>query len=342
MSTERHSDSAETTGLLERERLALSLLRRAGRREAPPRELTERVYCATLDVWADEVLRRQRVRRRALALAAGFAVLAVGAGTWMWVQKAAGVDIASITRLSEEVTIQRKGVLEHAMPSFELKTGDRIDVPTGGSFAAQRADGLSVRMAGPAYLVWDSPDHIQLARGRVYVDIGPQPNPARPTFEVSTSLARIQHVGTRFIADSSPTRVRVAVRDGSVRLTSANGAALGLGRGQAAEAGAGGNIERVAPPTRTDWAWVDALAPPCGIEGRSLFDVLRDLAREADLDLAFASPDVERRARALTLHGPALELPPRTAIDAVLATTDLDADLTGQRVVLRDRVTSST
>jgi hypothetical protein len=86
---------------------------------------------------------------------------------------------------------------------------------------------------------------------------------------------------------------------------------------------------------------VETLAPACGIEGRPLSDVLTDLSREADLQLVFGSPAIERRAHELTLHGPALDLPPRTAIDAVLATTDLDADLTGQRVVLKDRMTGT-
>jgi ferric-dicitrate binding protein FerR (iron transport regulator) len=224
---------------------------------------------------------------------------------------------------------------------FEVQQGDRLDVPAGSALAARRADGLSVRVAGPAYLVWDSAERMQLDRGRVYVDVGPGQDTGRAAFEVRTPLARIEHVGTRFVADASPARVRVAVRDGRVRMTSANGDALGLEGGQAAEAAVNGQITWVTPPVRTDWEWVDALAPPCGIDGRSLFDVLTDLAREADLQLVFASPEIERRARDLTLHGPALELPPRTAIDAVLATTDLDADLAGTRVVLRDRMTGT-
>lgn len=341
MSTDRRNESAGTPRLLERERIALLLLRRAGRRAAPPPEVTERMYSTVREIWTQEVQRRQRLKRR-LAVAAGVAALAAGAGIFLWQQTAAAVNVASVTKLNPAVTVERDGVAQRVADRFELQTGDRIDVPPGGSLAAQQPDGTSVRVAGPAYLVWDTPDRIRLEHGRVYVDIGPRPDPERATFEVRTALARIEHVGTRFVADSSPTRVRVAVRDGSVRLISTNGAALGLGRGQAAEAAPSGEIAWVTPPTRMDWQWVEALAPPCGIEGRSLFDVLHDLAREADLDLAFASPDVERRARGLTLHGPALELPPRTAIDAVLATTDLDADLTGQRVVLRDRVTSST
>ena len=322
--------------VLERERIALSLLRRAGRRNAPPAEATERVYAALLDVWSEEVARRRRLARR-VALAAGVAVVAVCAAALFWHTRVLVPSVAQITRLTSQILLTHADVTRAMTNTFEVQKGDRLNVPAGSALAARRADGLSVRVAGPASLVWDSAERIRLDSGRVYVDVGPRHDPAQAAFEVRTPLARIEHVGTRFIADASPARVRVAVRDGRVRITSANGDALGLEGGQAAEAALNGQITWVTPPARTDWDWVDALAPACGIDGRSLFEVLTDLAREADLQLVFASPEIERRARDLTLHGPALELPPRTAIDTVLATTDLDADLAGSRVVLRDR-----
>jgi hypothetical protein len=340
MSANRH-DARDAGAALERERIALSLLRRAGRRCAPPPEMGERVYKAMLEVWSSEIRRRQQLRWRATA-AAGFATVALCVSAWVWQQSVAATDVASVTRLNAAVSVLRGGQTRRIASGFELRSGDQVDLPVGGSLAAQRPDGVSVRAVGPASFVWDAPERIQLVQGRLYVDTGTHPDSTHATFEVRTPMARIEHVGTRFVADASPSRVRVAVRDGDVRLISTNGEALALSRGQAAEAASGGQIARVAPPTRTDWDWVEALASPCGIEGRSLFDVLRQLAREADLDLAFASPDVERRAHGLTLHGPALDLPPRIAINAVLAATDLDADLTGQRVVLRDRMISKT
>jgi len=322
---------------LERERLALSLLQRAGRRNAPPAAVSNRVYNATLDVWATEVRRRQQVSRRA-ALAAGIVAIAIGAGAWLWHLQVAAVSVASITRLKGDVAVMRGDTNQHVSDRFALKTGDRIKVPEGSALAARRPDGLAVRVAGPAYLVWDSSERIRLDQGRMYVDVGTDTDAERTPFEVRTPLARIEHVGTRFVADATPARVRVTVRDGRVRITSVNGDALGLEGGQAAEAAVNGQITWVTPPSHADWEWVDAMAPACGIEGRSLFDVLTDLAHEGDLQLVFASPEIEHRAHDLTLHGPALDLPPRTAIDAVLATTDLDADLTGQRVVLRERM----
>ncbi|MEP7243167.1 MAG: FecR family protein [Gammaproteobacteria bacterium] len=342
MSSEKDQDSAPPPppASLARERVALSLLRRAGRRAAPPPDINDRLYATMLEVWTDQVDRHRRKVRR-LAAVAGFALLVLGLGLWAWRQSAAAVSIASITRLSAAVTVEREGDLQRISSAFRLMSGDRIEVPVGGSLAARRPDGTSVRVAGPASLVWEGPNRIHLERGRVYVDMGARSDPEGPTFEVHTPFARIEHGGTRFTAESGPSHVRVAVRDGAVRMTSANGVAFGLRRGQAAEAGASGEMAWVAPPVRTDWEWVEALAPPCAVEGRVLLDVLRDLAREADLELAFASPAVERRARALMLHGPAIELLPRPAIDAVLEATDLDADLSGQRVVLRERVISS-
>jgi FecR protein len=326
---------------LERERLALSLLRRAGRRSSPPQEASDRVHAAMLEVWANEVQRRRRLSRR-LAVAAGVAVATACAAIWFWQLRLAPVNVAKVTRLTAEAVVTRHDAAQRITEKFELQTGDRLDVPAGSALGAQRPDGSSVRVAGPASLLWQSRERIRLDRGRVYIDMGAHPHPDAPTFAILTPLARIEHVGTRFAAEASPQRVRIAVRDGLVRVTSANGSALGLGGGQAVEAAVNGEMTWVTPPARTDWDWADALAPPCGIEGRSLFDVLTDLAREADLQLVFASPDIERRARGLTLHGPALALPPRTAIDAVLAATDLDADLSARRVVLRDRTTTGT
>jgi ferric-dicitrate binding protein FerR (iron transport regulator) len=342
MSTEPRPEEPrnEAPALLERERLALSLLRRAGRRNAPPADATDRVYAALLDVWSEEVSRRRRLSRR-LAIAAGMAVMAVGAATLFWRTELATGAVARVTRLTAQVVLTRGDVTRPMSTQFELARGDRLDVPAGSALAARRADGLSVRVAGPAHLVWDSAKRVRLESGRVYVDAGPEADDTRDPFEVRTPLARIEHIGTRFVADSTPARVRVAVREGHVRMTSSNGDALGIEEGQAAEAAVNGQISWVTPPARSEWEWVDALAPACGIDGRSLFDVLTDLAREADLQLVFATPAIERRARELTLHGPALELPPRTAIDAVLATTDLDADLAGARVVLKDRMTGS-
>jgi hypothetical protein len=274
-------------------------------------------------------------------IAAGLAVIAIGAAALYWRAGIGPTGVARVTRITSQILVTRADVTRPVSSKFEVQKGDRLDVPTGSALAARRPDGLSIRVAGPAYLVWDSAERIRLDRGRVYVDGGPLPAAARVAFEVRTPLARIEHVGTRFVADANPARVRVAVRDGRVRITSANGDALGLEGGQAAEAVLNGQLSWVTPPARNEWEWADDLAPACGIDGRSLFDVLQDLAHEADLHLVFATPEIERRARDLTLHGPALELPPRTAIDAVLATTDLDADLTGTRVVLRDRMTGS-
>ena len=340
MSADERTGSQNSAVSLDRERQALSLLRRAGRRAAPPQDVSERVHAALLETWSEEVRHRRRVKYRA-ALAAGIAALALGAGAWYWQQSVAVMHVAHVTRLSAPVTVMRAGASQRMSEPFQLRTGDSIRVPSGSSLAAQRGDGVSLRISGPAYLVWDAPNRLRLDEGRVYVDVSRRDANAEP-FEVRTPLARIEHIGTRFVAEATAFRVRVAVRDGRVRMTSTNGAALGLRRGQAAEAIANGQIAWLSPPGHAEWEWVDALAPPCGIEGRSLYDVLQDLAREADLELAYASPDVERRARELTLHGPALDLPPRAAIDAVLDTTDLDADLTLQRVLLRMRVTTST
>ena len=99
MSTEHRPDEPrnDAPALLERERLALSLLQRAGRRNAPPADATDRVYAALLDVWSEEVSRRRRLSRR-LVIAAAMAVIAVGAAILLWRTELAPSGVARVTR----------------------------------------------------------------------------------------------------------------------------------------------------------------------------------------------------------------------------------------------------
>jgi hypothetical protein len=69
------------------------------------------------------------------------------------------------------------------------------------------------------------------------------------------------------------------------------------------------------------WRWADELAPHALIEGRSLATVARALAYQAGLDLRFANAAAEAEAATTTLHGPALDMEPRAALQAILATT---------------------
>ena len=179
---------------------------------------------------------------------------------------------------------------------------------------------------------------LQVIRGAVYVDTG-ESTAGSAALTLRAGDVRINHVGTRFMTRVGAEHVQVSVRDGQVRMQQGADSRL-AGRGEAlvAQLNQPGSLalERAAP-AGVDWQWADALAPAAPIEGRSLGAVLDTLAWQAGLELEFSDEALAEQARETVLHGPALALAPRAAIDTILATTTLQAvdAATEERGVLR-------
>jgi hypothetical protein len=85
-----------------------------------------------------------------------------------------------------------------------------------------------------------------------------------------------------------------------------------------------------------DWTWVEALAPPFDIDGRSVSDFLAWFATQTGRAVVFASPAAERLAQQTILNG-AIDLEPVQKLSAVLALTDLTAVVEDGRVVIDTR-----
>jgi hypothetical protein len=118
--------------------------------------------------------------------------------------------------------------------------------------------------------------------------------------------------------------VEVHVRDGEVRVTLGTDSRR-LARGESAtlRATGAGAIQTGHDAADSSWQWVDALAPRVSIEGRDLLTVLRTLAYQGGLELRFATADLEAAAGSTILHGPALNLPPRETMRALLGSSGL-------------------
>jgi transmembrane sensor len=125
-------------------------------------------------------------------------------------------------------------------------------------------------------------------------------------FTVSTHLARIRDLGTRFNIHRTADRVRVAVTEGTVDVTAASGAPLVLQAGEVAE------VVANAAPTRVGLDADDAVA---WTRGQLLF---RSVALEE-----FAASLSRYRSRPLTVEGPS----PSTRITAVVQIANLETFL---------------
>jgi hypothetical protein len=79
------------------------------------------------------------------------------------------------------------------------------------------------------------------------------------------------------------------------------------------------------------WDWTHAISPTFEIEGRSLYDSVAWLGREAGLTILYANDDVLARAQEVRVHGSVDGLATREALVAVLTGSGFQFDVeTGQ------------
>ncbi len=302
------------------------LLQLAGRRPAPPPESMARIRAATHAAWQQELNRRSR--RRWLAMAASLLVL-TGAGLITLRMQTGDPEILVARLLSSASSLhldRQKQVDVGVRDPQVLRAGDRLSTgaDAGASLAQLPSGATTLRLDRNTEVIWKSATELTVKRGAVYVDTG-EGKAAGGALVLQVGDVRIQHVGTRFLTRVLPSRVQVLVRDGQVRMQKGADSRL-AGRGEMLDGpwATQGSLSAVRVATAgKDWAWADELAPAMPIEGLHLEAVLKALAWQAGLQLQFADETVAAHAREIVLHGPAIAMSPRLAIDTILATTRL-------------------
>jgi len=275
---------------------------------------------------------RERRRRRFLAIAAGVALLGIGTAFFpLLVSTPEPVFVARLTQAADHQIVRARDGAD-ALDSELIGVGDELRTSESqGITLAQLPNGTtSLRLAAHTRVRWKSAGRVERLAGAIYVDTSHgapgagMAQPARDPLVIEVGEARIEHIGTQFMAVRRGNEVEVHVRDGQVRVTLGTDSRR-LARGESAILRAtGGSIQAgrdgAADPA---WKWADALAPRVPIEGRDLLSVLRTLAYQSGLELRFATPALETAAASTTLHGPVLNLPPRETMRALLTSSGL-------------------
>jgi len=207
--------------------------------------------------------------------------------------------------------------------------------------------GVQLRLDASSAARVDSATDVALERGAVYVDsAGAHPTqPGGSPIGIHTAAGLVRDIGTQFQvrieARLDGPGIRIQVRDGQVRLTSANGVDARAGAGEELFSKADGSIDRrPSAATGSEWAWAERAAPPFAVEGRTLGAFLDWVSREGAWTVTFANRKVSEAARATVLHGrPDLlkGLTPAEALDIVLPTCGLRYRIDihgGHRVVI--------
>jgi ferric-dicitrate binding protein FerR (iron transport regulator) len=313
------------------------LLKGAGGRDQPGAAIEAQVRTAVESEWRQLVSARRRRRDVTVwAAAAGMAVAALA--VWL------AVPLLDRDQPLVATLVQSSGVVEYrdgpradwAPLSEGAALSSSQEVRTSGSSRAalELTSGLELRIDRASHLVFDEPDAASLEQGAAYVDSGTSPGAIASRFTLRTAAGTVRHVGTQYEARVDASRLRVAIREGSVRIETPDAAVSGVAGEQILVDG--GNITRSDLPAHdAAWDWVGAVAPTFDIEGRTLAEFLRWASRETGLDLLYVSDVAEREAAGTVLRGSIEGLRPDESIAAVVSTTGLIVDVRPGRIEVR-------
>jgi ferric-dicitrate binding protein FerR (iron transport regulator) len=296
------------------------ILADAGPRTSPPAGIEAGVREAVHQAWLQELSQRRRRERRRRWLAAAGVLIAAGAVLALGLKMRTPAADAGIFLASRgAVDITAKGRHAIATGGSALPAGTRIRTGTDGG-ALLAMGGASLRVGADSELSLTDRNRLELRRGRIFLDFGVQAD-GRQDLLLQTPLGRVEHLGTQYQARLEAGQMRVMVREGRVRITTADGEQL-LGASEAADVDAAGRTHvHAAPASGPAWTWVSDLHPDFPIDGVTLADFLEWYGRETGRPVQYASAAVRAAAQATRLSGSIAGLSPPDALSAVIAST---------------------
>jgi len=293
-----------------------TLIRMAGRRPGVDGERTARVRAAVKQEWRGTLRRRRWTR---IGAAAAIAATVGGVLLFRSTPKPVAPALAPIV-----AHIQAVHGTTALRAASELRAGAELQIPPGAS-ASLDWNGATLRLDAGTRLRLDGRDVATLQEGAVYyaADAG------RAAVTLHTPLGDVRDVGTRF---------EVRLREDGVVVRVREGAAMFRGRTARARsellATATSIEERSIATSGAAWSWIEEAAPPIALEGKTLEEVLRYVAAEKGLALAWSSGE---GARAIRLHGD-VPLTAGEALDAATAAAGVRYRIDGDRLLVGRRL----
>jgi ferric-dicitrate binding protein FerR (iron transport regulator) len=316
--------------------LVESLIRNAGRRTEPPEDAYRQVLAAATAAFRDKSARRHERQWLLCAGAAAVAVLTI-ALIFQWTPPSAQrQELARVVRVigsAERATGDVWQPLGGAPPP--LTNGTKLRTLAGGRAGLMLAGGASLRLAAETEVMLDAPGRLYVRQGTIYMDNGALPGP--PRLEIVTPAGTARDLGTQFELRVAGAALRLRVREGMVAIDR-GGQSLTGGAGEQISIDGLGSVARAAiAPDAAEWRWAEALAPAPEIDGKPATLLIAWAARETGRRLRYQSPAAQQRAARVILHGNIRHLAPLAALEAMLATTDLEYVLNGDTIEIRVR-----
>lgn len=304
--------------------LARLLAAAGARAKAAPQAVAD-VRAAVEAEWRATVAARRRRRQyTGWAMAAGVAVAAVAVWLARPMYQGEAEPVASLTRIVGDVQVKSDdGHWSAVAGGSRIRSGDVVRTTASGRAALALSNGVQLRLDTGTRVAFNDASGAALTRGAVYVDSGAHASGAVAQFVLSTPDGDVRHLGTQYLARVDGSSLKLAVREGRVELSGSRGPVT-AGAGELLSVSDGTVMRTMLAANASEWGWVSDVTPPFSIEGRSVDEFLGWAARETGRRVVYATPEVERQARTVTLSGTVQGLPPDQAVAAVLATTSLE------------------
>jgi hypothetical protein len=316
------------------DRLVARLIKLAGRRRPVPAARAARVRAAVHAEWqtAMRSRRRRRTTTRAawslaaaamLILAVGLAAWRAGVGPWATASPVASVEaVRNAAQLAASDSASRAGESETARAGMVLHAGAVVETDAEGLLALRFDTGHSVRIDGATRLRVRSGNRLELQRGAVYVDSGPEAGTAE-ALSVDTPFGTAREIGTQFEVRLAGESMLLRVREGAVDLEH-HGQSQTAHAGVELELNARGELRRGEIPLHgPQWDWVQRSAPAYDLDEATLQSFLSWAARETGMKVLYLDASTAEAAPEISLSGSIEGLTPQEALTAVLPTCGL-------------------
>ncbi len=286
-----------------------SLFQAVGPRSEPGADARQRVYAAALETWQalpDESAYRRRYPHWAIAAS----VLLAGVLA-LYLNWDAGGRIG-------EVAYSRGGEKAAGEP---LREGEVVRTGRDETLSLRLRSGVVISLGTDAQATFHHHEQVTLDRGRAYVDA------ETGSVRLHTPHVRIDDIGTVYQVQADARQTLVVMREGRVELAFANRQlALGSkpGAGEFVRVDAAGEIAEQGELTTTDdaWQWHKTARAPLRLNGVSVSDYVKWLARDNGIDLRYGSAAVAQQAELETLRASAAHNSDNYNRDQALETTN--------------------
>ena len=215
----------------------------------------------------------------------------------------------------------------------EIFVGMTIETREDEGLSFLLARNESLRLGENSTLRVEAGDQFTLLSGRVYADTG-EFIYRDGGLRIDTALGAVTDIGTQFAVSIQDELLDVAVREGRVDIRSDTHKYVAMSGDRVTLAEQGGMS--VDPLALTDdyWNWTTDLAPTFDIEGKSLMDFLKWVARESGRLLFFEDSELRMAAMRTDLHGSISDFSPLEALESVISTTTFRYQIESDRIVI--------